>query len=67
MLCLEQSLNKLKDQHIPNTIITGNFTPPSVSWPTFTEIDDNKSLCQMVSEPSKFNNTLDLVSTTQPQ
>ena len=67
---------------LPNVIITGDFNLPSIQWTenyvkanpqygyelndAFIEFVNDKNLSQVVSEPTRFDNTLDLFLTTSP-
>ena len=67
---------------LPNIILSGDFNLPSIDWETNTvrdnpqygqainsklvEIANNNDLIQMVTEPTRGNNILDLLFTTNP-
>ena len=67
---------------LPHVIITGDSNLPSIQWTenyvkanpqygyeindAFIEMVNDKNLSQVVSEPTRFDNTLDLILTTSP-
>ena len=80
LLELENSLAKLRSKH-ENVIIAGDFNLPGWDWKNnlvksdcnyrslhykFGEILDNNSLQQLVEEPTRGKNTLDLFATNAP-
>jgi len=77
----EQSLTRASSIQNAQFIIGGDFNFPGFDWKTnqlkndttypnlhrkFSEIIDNNSLTQVVQEPTRRNNTLDLMLTNRP-
>ena len=68
-----------KENHIPKLILTGDFNLPSISWEDYSlksnpqwglpvneamlDLVDRFNLEQLVMEPTRINNTLDLILT----
>lgn len=73
---LEKSIEAItisNNGRLPNIILSGDFNLSSIDWETnqainskSVEIANNNALIQMVTEPTRGNNILDLLFTTNP-
>ena len=76
---LNESLNRLysvNNNTAPNIVLAGDFKLPGVNWidgcgipatnPAYGSVLNDHSLEQLVCSPTRQNNILDLVFSTQP-
>jgi hypothetical protein len=73
---LEKSIEAItisNNGRLPNIILSGDFNLSSIDWETnqainskSVEIANNNAFIQMVTEPTRGNNILDLLFTTNP-